>query len=170
MLQQPYGFGEAEGEALDSAALSFSFFLALAFSSAAFSASVFGPSLTVFASSEPSVTFQYDPRASSFATTSLIVAAAPALVMTVLSVILKTRECSFPAMVKVFARLSTAEIIPWNGIARALSGSVVVLPAGDADGLVFGAGVAFVFGVALGFAATDGAALGVGDGAFLLAP
>src|SRR3954470_15821878 len=112
MLQQPYGLGEAEGEVLDSAAASFSFFLALAFSSAAFSASVFGPSLTVFASRLPSITFQYEPRTSSFATTSFMVAGAPAFVITVLSVILNTRECSLPAIVKVLALLSTAEIIP----------------------------------------------------------
>ena len=78
-------------------------FFVLCFSSAAFSASVFGPSFTVFASSVPSAIFQYEPRTSSFATTSFIVAAAPALVSAVLSVILKTRDFSLPAIVNVFA-------------------------------------------------------------------
>ena len=96
-------------------------------------------------------------------------AGAPAFVMVVLSVILKVRECSLPAIVNVFARLSTAEIIPWNGIARALlasvvvllesavvlaAGELVVLAAGELD--VLGAGEAFVLGVA--------EAIGLGDG------
>src|SRR3954451_8229045 len=107
---------------------------------------------------------------------SFIVAGAPAFVTVDLSVILKVRECSLPAIVNVFARLSTAEIVPWNGIARALlasvvvllesavvlaAGELVVLAAGELVVLaagelvvfaageldVLGAGVAFVFGV-----------------------
>ena len=89
--------GEAEGEADASAGADFFF------AAAAFSASVLGPSFTVFASRLPSAAFQYEPRTSSLGTTSFIVAAAPAFVRTVLSVILKTRDFSFPAMVNVFA-------------------------------------------------------------------
>jgi hypothetical protein len=106
-----YGFGEALGEeeaaGLDDAAADgvgdVSVFGEVFFSCAAFSASVIGPSFMVFASSVPSASFQYEPRTSSFATTSFIVAAAPAFERTVLSVILKTRDFSLPAIVNVFA-------------------------------------------------------------------
>ena len=70
------------------------------------------PSLTVLASSVPSAFFQYEPLASSFSVTSCTVAVMPALVMLVLSVTLKTRDCFLPAIVNVFALWSTAEIIP----------------------------------------------------------
>ena len=64
-----------------------------------------------------------------------------------MSVILKTRECSLPAMVNVFALVSTAEIIPWNGIARALLESVVVFAAAG-ELAVLGVGEALAFGEA----------------------
>jgi hypothetical protein len=112
-----YGFADADGEALGAVvggALGeelgtgeelgdVSVFGEVFFSCAAFSASVIGPSFTVFASSVPSASFQYEPRTSSFATTSFIVAAAPAFERTVLSVILKTRDFSSPAIMNVFA-------------------------------------------------------------------
>lgn len=83
--------------------------------------SLFGPSFTVFASSVPSADFQYDPVTSSLAARSLKVAGLPFFVMTVLSVTLKTRDDSLPAIVKVFAFSSTAEIMPRrNGIARSV--------------------------------------------------
>jgi hypothetical protein len=69
--------------------------------------------------------------------------------------------------VNVFALLSTAEIIPWNGIARALVASVVVFGAGEL--VVFGAGEFIVFGAGDDFAFGDAEAsgLGVGVAAFL---
>lgn len=98
-----YGVAEGAGDALGEASVFGAFFFFACFSAAAFSASVMGPSFTVFASRLPSVIFQYEPRTSSFTVTSFIVAAAPALVSIVLLVILKTRDFSFPAIVKVFA-------------------------------------------------------------------
>jgi len=62
-----------------------------------------GPSFTVFASSVPSAFFQYEPLTSSFSAMSFIVAAFPPLVTVVLSVTLKTRDFSLPAIVNVFA-------------------------------------------------------------------
>ena len=95
-----YGFGEGEvfggatGEAVD----------VFAFPT--------GPSLSVLGSSVPSAFFQYEPLASSFSVMSCMLAVIPLLVMEVLSVILKTRDCFLPAIVNVFALWSTAEIIP----------------------------------------------------------
>ncbi len=90
-------FGEVLGEPVgDAAAFDFSLFspdLAL----------VIGPSLTVFASSEPSTFFQYEPLTSSFSTMSFIVAAFAPFVTTVLSVTLKARDFSLPLIVNVFA-------------------------------------------------------------------
>jgi len=51
------------------------------------------------------------------------------LVMMVLSVILSTREVSFPAIVKVFALSSTEAIIPLNAVARILGGDASALEA-----------------------------------------
>ena len=68
-----------------------------------------------------------------------MVAGVPALVRTVLSVTLKTRAFSLPAMVKVFAVWSTAEMMPWKGMAR----SVLVFAVGGAvllDEAVLGGG------------------------------
>ena len=113
-----YGFadalGEADAEGLGDAAGEgdISVFAEVFFWCAVFSASVIGPSLTVFASSVPSASFQYEPRTSSLAKTSFIVAAAPAFERTLLSVILKTRDFSLPEIANVFAFWSTAEIIP----------------------------------------------------------
>src|SRR5882724_4533936 len=100
-----YGFGEADGDAdaageAEDASSSFAAFLSARFalraSSSAFSFSVSGPSFTDFASKVPSARFQYEPRASSFSTTSFIVAGLPAFVRAVLPVILKTRDFSLP--------------------------------------------------------------------------
>jgi hypothetical protein len=90
--------------------------------------SLIGPILTVLASSEPSAFFQDEPLTSSFSAISFIVEAVPPFVTVVLSVTLKTRDFSLPAMVNVFALWSTAETIPWNGMARALC------LAGEAEG------------------------------------
>lgn len=109
-----YGVGGAEGDGLAGAAgdaardasgeaSAFGVFFFACFSAAAFSASVIGPSFTVFASRLPSETFQYEPRTSSFTTTSFIVAAASALVSIARLVILKTRDFSLPAIVNAFA-------------------------------------------------------------------
>ena len=62
-----------------------------------------GPSFTILASSEPSAFFQYAPLASSFSVMSCIVAAFAPLVIEVLSVTLKMRDCFLPAIVNVFA-------------------------------------------------------------------
>jgi hypothetical protein len=97
-----------------------------------------------------------------------MVAGAPAFVITVLSVILKVRECSFPAIVKVFARASTAEIIPWNGIARAFVASVVVLD--ESDVVLAGELVVLAAGEDLAFGEAEATGLGVGDADFLAAP
>ena len=90
--------------------------------------SLIGPILTVLASSEPSALFQYEPLTSSFSAMSFIVAAFPPFVTVVLSATLKTRDFSLPAIVNVFALWSTEEIIPWNGMGRALC------LAGEAEG------------------------------------
>src|SRR2546423_7319517 len=95
--------GEAEAAGLGVIVADASVLGAVFFSCWAFSASVIGPSFTVFPSNVPSVSFQYEPRTSSLTATSFIVAVAPALVSLVLSVIFKKRECSLPAIVKVFA-------------------------------------------------------------------
>jgi hypothetical protein len=83
-----------------------------------------------------------------------MVAGAPAFVMTVVSVILKIRDFSLPAIVKVFAVCSTVEMVPWNGIARTL----VVFSA--AAGVAFSAGVGFAFGLAAGVGDAAKAAIG----------
>jgi hypothetical protein len=86
-----YGFadGEAFGEAAGEGADVFAFPI--------------GPSFTILASSVPSVFFQYEPLASSFSVMSFMLAVFPALVMEVLPVTLKTRDCSLPAIANVFA-------------------------------------------------------------------
>ena len=93
-LGEAEAFGEAVGEAGD----------VFAFST--------GPSFTVFASRVPSAFFQYEPLTSSFSAMSAIVAGLPDFVIAVLSVILKTRDFSLLAIVKVFAFWSVAATIP----------------------------------------------------------
>lgn len=95
-----YCLGEAEafGEAVGEAAVDFAFSI--------------GPSFTVFASRLPSAFFQNEPLTSSFSMMSFIVTGFAPFVMTVLSVTLKTRDCSLLLIVNVFAFWLTAEIIP----------------------------------------------------------
>jgi hypothetical protein len=125
-------FAEADGDAL-------------AAGDAAEPASVPAVTFTVLHSSEPSACFQYEPLTFEFAAISVIVALAPSLVTVVLSVTLKTRLFVFPAIVKVFAVVSTAETVPRNGIARGAfsAGEAAALAAGDA--LADASGVAFFF-------------------------
>lgn len=148
-----YDFGEADGagEALGEADSFFSAFfsvrLAFAASFFACSAAVGGPSFTVFASSDPSTCFQYEPATSSPATISFIVAGAPVFDSAVLSFNLNVREVSRPAMVNVFAFGSTAEIFPWNGIGRIFAaaeaaGEGEAFADGDAEALAAGEGLA----------------------------
>src|SRR4051794_25595395 len=65
---------------------------------------------------------------------SLTVAGRPALVTTVLSVILNERDFSLPAMVNVFAFSSVDAIMPWNVIGCSFDAGEA---AGDAVGLAF---------------------------------
>ena len=87
-----YGFGA--GEAIAEAAGGGEFL--------AFFAPI-GPSFTILASSVPSAFLQYEPLASSFSVMSCIVAVFAPLVMEVLSVTVKVRDCFLPAIVNVFA-------------------------------------------------------------------
>ena len=68
-----------------------------------FSAEVTGPILTTLASSVPSGFFQYEPLTSSFSAMSFMLAADAPLVIAVLSVTLKVRGFSLPAIVNAFA-------------------------------------------------------------------
>lgn len=76
-----------------------------------------------------------------------MVAAAPFFMKTVLSVILKTRDFSLPAIVNVFAFISTDAIMPLNGMERSI---LAAFAAGDAigDALAAGAGEADFFDAA----------------------
>lgn len=129
---------EAAGDAEPLAPAFFSARRSFRASCAAFSCSVNAPTFSVFTSRLPSEPFKYDPRASSFATTSLIVAVCPVFVIAVLSVTLNVRDFSLPVIVNVFAFESTDEIIPWNGIARVLPAEA----AGLAEAEALAAGVA----------------------------
>ncbi|MFZ3375124.1 MAG: hypothetical protein WA183_06185 [Chthoniobacterales bacterium] len=101
-----YDLGDAAGEAAGlEVALGF-------FPSSPDFFSLIGPIFTCLASSEPSAFFQYEPLTSSFGAMSFIVAVFLPFVTVVLSVTLKTRDFSLPAMVNVFPFLSIAETIP----------------------------------------------------------